>query len=138
VLSGSSQCPSNNPSNYTYGLYVTVTYQVLDQDGNAIASSQMEPQETDTNVYINGQHQPDPIPNWTDFVAGTYTNSSGRFLDTPLGTCANASFTLTDTQSISVLLNSNRYVLRTNGWTTTSSSSGHGSITNSNDISASR
>lgn len=138
VLSGSSQCPADAPSNYTYGLYVTVIYQVLDQDGIAITSSQMEPQETDTNEYVNGQHKPDPVPSWSDFVVGTYTDSSGRFPDTPLGTCAEAGFTMADTQSISVLLNGNRYVLRTNGWTTSSSSSGHGSITNSNDISASR
>jgi len=135
-------------SNSAYGIAIAIYYQVLDQNSQPIASNKMEPQEKVTNLVINGQHQPDPAPNWVDFGPSNYpgtaqfTDANGRTLDAPVGVCSGTPVTETATQQYSVLFKGTRYpangVLRTNNWTMTSSSAGHGSINNGGDISKSR
>jgi hypothetical protein len=138
-------------STFNYGIELAIKYQVLDQSGNALASSKMEPQEKDLNLIINGTKYPDDTA-WGDLgpsaYAGTskFTDSNGQFLDAPVGSCVQAPFTQTDTQVISILMNGTRYPVstdpnagvRANNWTTKSSSSGHGSITNGSDVSKSQ
>ena len=127
-----------------YGIKVKITYQVLDQNTRAIQSSLMEPQEEVTGFYINGVPQPNPTPNWADIgptrISGTsqFTNPSGQFVDAPYGFCyPTVSFT-SWTQAISTLVKGQRYTVRTNSISESSSSQGHGSITNNSDISKSR
>jgi len=60
----------------------TVHYQVLDQNGNAMAVSGMTPQE---RVYINGVVQGPPY--WNAFGIPRTTPSDGKFDDDPIGTC---------------------------------------------------
>jgi hypothetical protein len=123
----------------SYGIELAIHYQVLDQNGAAIQSTSMEPQERDPALGMN---------NWADLGPSNYpgtskfTDANGQFWDAPLGTCATSTFSMNDTQYISLLVNGTRYpasgVARTNAWTTSSSSVGHGSITNHGDISKSR
>ena len=145
IISMNNYCP--DPS-YTYGILLAITYQVLDQNNTDMASTAMEPQEEVTNLIVNGVQRPDPVPQWADigpsFYPGTsqFTNANGQFVDAPLGICAIASFTDTFTQPISVLLSGQKYSLvtgnvRVNYWSLQSTSSGHGSITNNNDVSRS-
>jgi len=138
-----------NCSENVYGIAIAIHYQVLDQNGVAITSNQMEPQETVTNWVANNVNLGDRIPNWQDIgptsYPGTsqYTDGSGRFWDAPFGFCFNVPTTTTETQSISILLSGTRYptvasAARTNYWYSDTSSPGHGSITNNNDVSQSR
>jgi hypothetical protein len=125
----------NDTSSY-YGIDIAVQYQVLDQSTQPINGSIMEPQEEVLNLVINGQSQGNPTPNWTDIgpsnYPGTsqYTNSSGQFYDAPQGTCSNGAVVLTKTQKIRILMGGTVYPVRTNNWTVSSSSGGHGSINN--------
>ncbi|HEV2303944.1 MAG TPA: hypothetical protein VGR93_00360, partial [Candidatus Acidoferrales bacterium] len=135
-----------NCGDSSYGIAIAIHYQVLDQNGQTMNASNMEPQEEIVNVVINGQHiKPDPFPNWVDLYPTTYpssskyTDSNGQFYDAPFGSCNNSQgFVLTNTQYLSILLNGTRYSVRTNSWEIDSSSSGHGSVTNSTDVTSSR
>lgn len=120
----------------SWGILIAIHYQVVDSNNVAIPSVQMEPQEEDPDLGLNS---------WSDIGStnypGTsqYTDPKGQFWDAPLGTCSNVTpFSGTDTQYISILLNGQRYDVRTNNWSTTSSFPGHGNITNGNDVSKSR
>ena len=104
----------------------------------------MEPQEELLNDIINGIHFPDV--DWTDIgpsgvscSTSQFTDANGRFCDAPLGTCGTVAFTQTESQLIRIVpLNQNLYTVRTNNWTTSSSASGAGSISNASDIVRSR
>ncbi len=129
-----------------FGIKVKVTYQVLDQKSppTAINRSDMEPQETVTNVVLNGVSQPDAVPNWADIgpsrISGTsqFTNSSGQFIDAPYGACGTGAFSFSFTQRISIPVKGTRYIVRTNNVSVSSSSQSRGSITNGADINTSR
>jgi hypothetical protein len=118
-----------------YGIEIAIHYQVLDQSGAAINSASMEPQEKDPNLGLN---------NWADIGPSGYpgtsqfTDANGQFWDAPVGVCATSSFFISDAQYISILVNGILYPLsgfaRTNNWTTSSTSVGHGSTTNHADI----
>jgi hypothetical protein len=135
--------PCNDTSSY-YGIDIAAQYQILDQNGQPINSSNMEPQEEVLNVVDNGQSQGNPEPNWGDIgptnFPGTskYTNSYGQFYDAPFGTCSNAPVVLTQTQKIGILLSGSVFPVRTSNWTISSSSGGHGSVSNGTDISNTR
>ncbi|MGD0922078.1 MAG: hypothetical protein ABSA70_09975 [Terriglobia bacterium] len=127
-----------------YGIRVAIKYQVFDQSTQAITSSYMEPQEKILNYVLNGQNYGDLLPNWADIGPSQYpgttkcTDGSGQFLDAPYGTCASFAFTNSFTQPISILAGTARYSVRTNNVAITSSSQGHGSVTNGSDIQKSR
>jgi len=131
-------------SDNVYGAEIGVHYQVLDQFNTPLMWPNMEPQEKLTNLVVNGQSQPDPIPNWQDIgpssYPGTsqYTDNNGQYWDAPVGYCFNVPITMSFTQPVSVLLFGTRYTLRTNSWSGQSSSQGHGSMGNGNDVSMSR
>jgi Bacterial Ig-like domain (group 2) len=140
-----SAIPGCTGGDSNYGIVLAITYLVLDQNSLPLTSSQMEPQEEIINEFVNGFPgiPPSPKPNWTDIGPTQYPGTSqftnaGVFLDAPYGTCAFGAFVETYTQPISILLNGNRYTVRTNNWTTTSSVAAHGSISNGVDISKSR
>jgi IPT/TIG domain len=128
-----------------FGIKASIRYQILDQQTTAILSSAMEPQETITNFVINGGPPSDPLPTPSDIgpsrITGTsqFTDSSGQFLDAPFGTCGDTTFTQSATQGISVLIGSQtRFNVRTNNTSSSSSSLGHGSLSNGVDVSVSR
>jgi len=109
----------------------------------------MAPQETLTNEVVNGFNYGDPVPNWQDVGPsawpGTsqFTDDNGQYWDAPVGFCWPTSFTGSITQSVSILMFGTRYpvgsgAVRTNNWSGQSASSGHGSLTNNNDVSQSR
>jgi len=127
--------PCDDTSSY-YGIDIAVLYQVLDQNGQPMNNSNMEPQEEVLNVVDNGQSEDNTTPNWADVgpteYPGTsqFTNSSGQFYDAPFGTCSTAPVVFTQTQKIGILLSGAVFPVRTKNWTTSSSSGGHGSINN--------
>jgi|ERR1700734_832859 hypothetical protein len=104
----------------------------------------MEPQEKLLNLVVNGTNTGNPIPNWQDVGPSSYpgtsqfTDSNGQYWDAPVSACSNIAFTATESQPIAILLLGTSYSVRTNNWSFQSSSSGHGSITNNNDVSFSR
>jgi hypothetical protein len=123
---------------------IAITYQVLDQTGAPLNSSNMEPQEEFLNEVINGESYGNPDPNWVDIYNPSYpgstqfTNSSGQFLDAPFAICSNVAFVETFTQPISMLMNGTNYTVRTNNWkTVTVAPGGHGTMSNGSDINAS-
>ena len=63
IISMNSYCLT--PS-YTYGILLAITYQVLDQNSNDMASNAMEPQEEVLNFIVNGTQLGNPTPNWKD------------------------------------------------------------------------
>jgi hypothetical protein len=131
-------------SDNVYGIETAITYQVKDQFGAPLLSNLMEPQERVYDYYVNGQKQADPKPNRSDIGPSSYpgtsqfTGSNGQFIDAPVGTGQALAFTATVTQDMYMLLGGTAYPMRTNDWNVTASSSGHGSITNNNDVSETR
>jgi len=107
-----------------YGIRIAVNYQVMDQTPSAISSSSMVPQE-----FVNGVGPGNIVPN---------TNADGTYVDMPIGTCAQKVFTISETQAVQIAISSNAYSVRTNNFTITGTSAGHGSITNGSDISKTR
>ena len=68
-----------------------------------------------------------------------YTAADGTYHDAPVGYCTIAPFSGKQaTQSVTILLNSSSYPVRSQTFTAGSTGSGHGTITNGSDISASR
>ena len=127
-----------------YGIEVIVKYQVIGDDGQALATGKMQPQERLTNSVINGTPVDDPKPNWGPIgptrISGTsrFTDANGQFLDAPWGSCARGSFTHTEKQEIAIVVGNKRYPVRTNNITESSSASGAGSTSNGSDIQKSR
>jgi YD repeat-containing protein len=127
-----------------FAIVIAIKYQVLDQNGNALASASMEPQERIINFFFDGFRQPDPVPLPIDVgptqYPGTskFTDANGQFIDAPFGQCTSAAFTNTFDQPITVIFNGSTYAVRTNSWTIQSASVGQGFISNGNDIKQSK
>jgi hypothetical protein len=127
-----------------FGIAAAIHYQVLDQNGAPISASTMEPQEEELNLVFDKVSQGNPMPDWGDIGPSSYpgtsqfTDANGQFWDAPHGSCATSAYTLTEQQPISVLQNGTRYTVRTNNWSESSSSAGHGTKTNGVDITVSR
>lgn len=126
-----------------FGIKVKVRYQVVDQDGNPISSSHMEPQEEIIDQVINGISS-SPIPDWKDIgpsrISGSsrFTSSGGQYLDAPLGICGSVPFRASADQEVSVLVNGQRYPVRAQHLEISSSAQGQGEVSNALDISRSR
>jgi hypothetical protein len=131
-------------SSADYGIKVKIKYQVNDQNGTAIKSSLLEPQEKVTNQIFNGGTPTDPAPNYQDIgptrISGTsqFTDSNGIFFDAPYGACGPGSFTMTATQNIGILLGGTLYPVKTNNITVSTTGLGSGSLTNGSDVVKSR
>lgn len=131
-------CDSTNP----YGIKVDIQYQVLDQNGDPIQSSQMIPWETGTYFFSGTFNGPiGPVPGYP--TSTKYTSSSGTFHDVPWGGCTNGPFpppTASSTQNINMVLpnGSHSQTVRSQTFTVTGDAYGEGTITNGSDISATR
>lgn len=129
-----------------YGLRVSVRYQVMDQQSTAVAitNNKMVLQEALTDSVINGETQADkPLADMgPSRITGTTrtTNSSGQYLDSPVGVCNSSSVTATLKQTIKVLIDttSTIYSVRVNSFTMTGPAFQTGSISNGSDIVSSR
>jgi hypothetical protein len=121
---------------YDYGIMVDIKYQVLDQGGQAMKSSAMEPHENGT--LFGGTAYDNDIGPTRISTTSKYTAADGTFHDAPVGYCTIGVFSGKQaTQNITILLNSSSYAVRSQTFTASSSGFGHGSITNGSDISAS-
>jgi hypothetical protein len=142
-LSGAVGCPGSAWS----GIKVDVKYQVLDQQSPAqpIQSSNMTPHENGIN--FGGSSYDSNIGPKSGYPTSSATTASdGTFHDVPFGGCANFTFSsLTATQNITMIVGTNSYPVRSQTWTLTGTTLGHGTIKNSitspgsgSDVSASR
>jgi len=73
------------PTGYV-GYGAKVTYQILDENSQAILRSGLTPEEYFT---VNGQPG---IPDWAPFATPTTTDADGKFNDIPIGTCSMANY----------------------------------------------
>ena len=127
------------PTNQNVGISIDIKYQVLDQQSppQAIQSSSMIPFEDDTfegGAQQSGNTCPSSVPDCT-----VNTNADGTYHDAPVQICLFAPQTVTETQVISMKVGTTgKYTVRTNNFTKSGTSSGHGSITNGADINSSR
>jgi hypothetical protein len=79
-------------------------------------------------------------------TSGEYTAADGTFHDVPLGVCGSGVFgPLTASQNITIIMGSASYAVRSQNWTASGTSAGHGNIKNTitspvsgSDVSASR
>lgn len=119
-----------------YGIGIDVEYQVLDQHGSPLQSSQMIPQEYGTmNGDPFGINNIGPVPGYPD--SGQYTAADGTFHDVPVAACANGPFVDSIAQqNISIIFNGQSYFVRHQTFYANSSLADHGNITNNLDISA--
>ena len=141
--SGAVGCPGSSWS----GIKVDIKYQVLDQQTppQPIRSSNMTPHEKGT--LFSGAPYDNNIGPVSGYPTSSATTASdGTFYDVPLGVCASGTFSsLTATQNITMIIGSNSYAVRSQNWTATGTTLGHGTIQNSitsprtgSDVSASR
>lgn len=117
--------------------YRWISLIVLDQNTppRPILDSTMVPHEH--VVYAGGQIVDNDIcPSRVSTCQ--HTTTAGVFHDAPFGACGNTTFFITFTQDITINLGGASYPVRTNHFTTNSSSSGHGAITNGSDIAKTR
>ena len=121
-----------------YGIMVDIKYQVLDQNGAAIASANMTPYEQGTG--FSGQPYSGNIGP-SGFTNSTLTTAAdGTFHDVPFGACANGAFSVaTNTQNISMIMpDGSTPAVRSQTFTLTGKTAGHGTLSNGSDISATR
>jgi hypothetical protein len=118
-----------------YGIKVDVKYQVLDQAGNPLKQGGMTPYEA--VQFAGGSASYNPIGPSGNSNSTATTASDGTFHDVPLGLCSNASLSNV-TQLQIIYINSTSQKVRQQTLTYNSSVSGHGSMSNGNDVSATR
>jgi hypothetical protein len=115
-----------------YGIHIDAKYQIKDQNGSAIQSAAMAPQES-VNNSVWGDIGPNAV------MTTAFTNSDGTYYDAPIGVCSASSFSsVSVTQAVRMDVNGGFYNVRTNSFTVSGSSSGHGSISNGSDINKTR
>jgi hypothetical protein len=122
-----------------YGIAINIHYQVLDQNGGALQSSAMIPQEKLLNESFNGDPPFNPFPNWVNIApnscqSSSSTDANGQFCDGAFATCASVAFTETSTQPIAIVMNGVTYTVRTSNWTSKGTAPGHGSVTSGVDV----
>lgn len=146
VISVGASNPDNCGSTYLrlagapYGPSASIQYQIVGADGKVSgAASLFEPQESiaggaygDVGCSTTGGNSCPSGWLWTP-PSSKYATSSGTFSDVPLAFCASGPFNNLHPsgQSIGILIGNNRYLVRTQSFTTSSASAGHGSFTNS-------
>lgn len=118
-----------------YGIKIDIMYQVLDQANHPILQSGMTPIEAVQGA--GGKPGFNPIGPTDNSNSSATTASDGTFHDVPFGLCSDAAFSnLTQLQII--YINSTSQKVRQNAFTYSSSSAGHGTMSNGNDVSAMR
>ena len=119
-----------------FGIKLDVMYQVLDQNNQPIKDATMVPHEH--VVYTTGQTvDQDICPSRISTCTHT-TDANGIWHDAPYGACAPFKFSVGLTQKITIILNGVPYDVRTNNVSVSSTSAGHGSISNGLDINKTR
>jgi hypothetical protein len=120
-----------------YGIRLDIKYQTLDQNGQPLKDATMVPHEhvvvTETGQTTDGDICPSSVSTCTHT-----TDANGQWHDAPYGACGATSFSFHFTQDITIVMNGVIYPVRTNVVATSSSSAGHGSISNGSDISKTR
>lgn len=129
---GNSGC---TPTTGDYGIGLDIKYQVLDQAGKPILQSGMTPLEIVQGV--QGVTGPQPIGPTGNSNSSATTASDGTFHDVPFLMCSMGPFSNANILQI-IYINSTSQKVRQNSFTGSSSAAGHGSISNGNDVSASR
>jgi hypothetical protein len=133
------------PNGWTFGIAIDITYQVSSTVGGTYDTGvPIVPYEVyqffdNNNVPANSGEGPiGPVAGYSD--SSETTNDIGIFHDVPVFTCWYMAFSDAGAnQTISMYIGDNQYPVRgLKRFTTNSSSSGHGSITNGSDVSASR
>jgi hypothetical protein len=125
-----------------YGIKLKVTYQILDQNGNAMTGNgaKMEPQEHVT-AQINGQSVQGLPSGYADIgpstVKGTsrYADAKGQFVDAPLGIAGTREqvggpFKSLSNQEIRIKMGKESFAVRYNRILINSDSRGHGTFSN--------
>jgi hypothetical protein len=122
-----------------YGIKLDIKYQVLDQNTPALPlkDATMVPHEHVIYPATGQTVDTDICPSRISTCTHT-TDVNGIFHDAPYGACSAGSFSLGLTQTIKIIFNGVNYTVRTNSVTISSSSSGHGSLSNGSDISKTR
>jgi hypothetical protein len=130
--------PGGCTTSQNFGIKIDIQCQVLDQESpaQAIQSNGMTPYEKDT--FAMGSSSGDTCADSPVADCTLTTASSGTYHDAPVGACSSATLNYSEIQAISMIVGSTNYAVRTNNLTVTSSSSGHGSLTNGSDINVSR
>ena len=119
-----------------FGIVLDLKYQVLDQQNppQTISNAAMVPHETaNLSPPIDQDICPSRVSTCTHATA-----ADGTWHDAPFGGCAAAAFSTSYTQNVTMIVGAKSYAVRTNNMSLSSSSAGHGSITNGSDINKSR
>ena len=123
------------------GIVIGVTYQLLDQNKVALQVAGLVPQEQVLNATVNRIPMGNAESDYVDIVKGMTTNAKGQFTDAPFGACnapTPSTQAMSDVQNIRIVnpKKAGSWVVRTNNWSYTLTSAGHGSVTNGVDVSA--
>jgi hypothetical protein len=129
--------PCGCPGSANYGIKIDVKYQVLDQLGRPIPSSDMTPHETGT-FFSGGNFDGDIGPKPGYPTSSKNTAADGTFHDVPLGMCRggpiNDDGSNVATQNITMVMpNGASFPVRSQSWKVTAPgtvSFGHGTIKN--------
>jgi hypothetical protein len=122
------------------GPSASIKYQITGADGSESGTASLfEPQES-----INGGAAGDigcdagncsaAGTNWQwSPPSATFASQSGTFYDVPFSLCSTGAFTSNNyvTQAISIKIGNNSYSVRSQTWSASSSSAGHGTLSNS-------
>jgi hypothetical protein len=118
-----------------YGIELDIKYQILDQAGKPIFQSGMTPYES--VQHADGSTSYNPVGPTQNSNSSATTASDGTFHDVPFGACSAGTFSGANILQI-IYIGPTTYKVRQNSFTIGSTGAGHGSITNSNDVTASR
>jgi hypothetical protein len=122
-----------------FGLKALVEFGVLDEEGQPILSDRMQPQETLVEHRINGVSAPEfDEPKFANIgpspVEGTstMTDASGRYVDAPVGVCANVAFaSFSFLQTVRMKVGKETYIVRSHTITVSSDWKGEGRLVSS-------
>lgn len=139
VLPNGSGPPNGCPGSANYGIMVDIKYQVLDQNTQPILSANMTPHENGT-FFTGGTYDNNIGPVSGYPTSSATTASDGTFHDVPFGGCANGAFSsFTATQNITIIMpDGSSPAVRSQTFTLTGTTAGHGTLKNGSDISATR
>jgi hypothetical protein len=118
-----------------YGIELDIKYQVLDQAAKPILKSGMTPYEA--VQFATGGSSYNTIGPSRNSNSSATTASDGTFHDVPYGACSTGTFSNANQLQI-IYINSTAYKVKQNSHVINSTGQGHGSITNSADVTASR
>jgi RHS repeat-associated protein len=132
VWAASVATPCSSTNKGSFGLQLSITYQILGDDGQSFQQAGLVPLEKLTNFKLNGI---DSGTDWTEFKPlGKPTNASGQFTDQPYGLCATSKTTVTATQAIAVVFGGVQYTIRVNNLIFQATGRNQGIVSNGVDV----